>query len=358
VQPLVQLQPAAHRLQQRDRRVELPARRRQIHPAVSTEARRLCGRGRSPFQWQPPAVRAKRRHELEDLRGEAGRHRAAAGLADARRRRRVRPLLRAGRPDHLRLGRELPGGALLERPAASRGEPLLDGRRRRPRAAALFRSGPRPVSDRPERRANHVHALGLHRDPARVPADTDDDESGRHGAARAVRLELVVAERAVLRAADSRRQRQVRRHRQRLPRRAADGLARGVRRHEGLERRRRRGAADSRPRQEGRTRHQGEAGARHLAAVSAPLSAQREILHRGVPAIRGPQLGHLPRRRIRQPRTDLRAAGLGAAGADSAAGDGDRRAFRITSTSPSRRRRFTCTTSITARACAACRAAR
>ena len=53
-----------------------------------------------------------------------------------------------------------------------------------------------------------------------------------------------------------------------------------------------------------------------LAALPAPVSAEREVLPRLLPALAGAPVGHLPRRCLRQPALPRRGAGLRAVRAD------------------------------------------
>ncbi len=60
---------------------------------------------------------------------------------------------------------------------------------------------------------------------------------------------------------------------------------------------------------------------RQLAQVPAPVSAERQVLPGRLQADAAVAVGHLPGRRVRQPRADQAAAGLRPAGADPAAAD-------------------------------------
>ena len=215
----------------------------------------------------------------------------------------------------LQLDDEHPRGALRRRRRQGR-QPLPHGCRRHERADALLRAGPGLVSARAQRWPRHVHPLGVLRHAALSLAVVDEHEPRRHRAAFVVRRQLLLAELDLLRAPDSRGALESHRRHLRAPRRAAHGRVGPVRSFARPHRGQRRRAADSRLRQESRGDHRRRFGGRVLAEIPPPVSAQRELFPRLLPADPELAVGRLSRGCLRQPALPPRGRRLRAVGAD------------------------------------------
>ena len=161
-----------------------------------------------------------------------------------------------------------------------------------------------------QQRPRALPPLGIRRPAALQLAAPLPHESRRHRADGVLRQQLVLRQFVLLCPADPGPSDQGGRHRDGPPRRGPVRAAPDRRSGPGPPRGGGRGAGDPRLGQEGRADHPRQPGRRRLAAVPAPLPAEREVLPGLGPAHAQFALGHLPGRRVRQRASVERGARL------------------------------------------------